>query len=135
MKILVVDDDLGIRTALSTLISRCQHQVVTAVDGYDALQTIGEAKTPFDLIITDHNMPGISGSEFVRQLREISPHAKVIVFAANVSPDDERRYQELNVRRMFSKPHGFKELIEILDGLAKLSTKAQLFWLDSGTAE
>ena len=133
MNILVVDDDSGIRCALSTLITRTKHQVVTAVDGSDALQCVIQAKTPFDLIITDHNMPGMSGSEFVGQLRTICHSAKVIVFAANVSSDDERRYHDLDVKKMLTKPFGFEELIEILDGLAKLSAKAQMFWLESGT--
>lgn len=133
MNILVVDDDSGIRCALSSLITRAKHEVVTAVDGSDALQCVAETEPPFDLIITDHNMPGMSGSEFVRRLREIRPSVKVIVFAANVSLEDARLYHDLNVKKMLTKPGGFKELIEILEGVAKLSTQAQVFWLRSET--
>jgi CheY-like chemotaxis protein len=134
MNILIVDDDSGIRTILASLITRAKHQVATAVDGSSALQCVAEAKTPFDLIVTDHNMPGMSGSEFVRRLQEACQPVKVIVFSAPLSPEDERRYHDLDVKKMLTKPGGFKELVEILDALSKLSTEAQVFWLESGMA-
>ncbi len=134
MNILVVDDESGVRTALSTLITRAKHRVTTAVDGANALECLAKEQPPFDLIITDHMMPGMSGAEFVRRLRAACFPVKVIVFSANVSPDDERRYNDLDVKKMLPKPFGFKELIEILNGLANLSVKAQAFWLTSETA-
>jgi len=134
MNILVVDDDPGIRIALSKLIARSDHGVTTAADGCAALQCLAQAQTPFDLVITDHMMAGMSGSEFVRQLRAICLSVKVIVFSAHVSPDDERRYRDLDVKKMLTKPFGIKELSEILNALAKLSPQAHMFfWLDHAT--
>lgn len=133
MNILVVDDEYGVRTALSSLIIRAKHQVVAAVDGSEALLFVRQAKTPFDLVITDHVMPGMYGSEFVRQLRIICLRVRIIVFSAHISPDDERRYRDLDVKLMLIKPFGFHEIIKILDGLANLSAQAQMFWLLSET--
>ncbi len=105
------------------------------MDGSEALRFVIQARKPFDLIITDHQMPGMSGWEFVRQLREICLKAKVVVFSAHISAEDERRYKGLNVKKTLVKSGGFGELIGIVDGLAKLSPEARRFyWLGCGTA-
>ncbi|GEM_PF-2340570 len=135
VNILVVDDESGVRSILSCRISRSRHQVTTAIDGSEALRCVARAKTPFELIITDHQMPGMSGCEFVRQLREICLAGKVIVFSAHVSAEDERRYHDLDVKKMLVKSGGFGELIGIVDSLGKLSPEGRKFyWLQHGTA-
>ena len=135
VNILVVDDEAGVRSMLSCRISRSQHRVTAAMDGSEALRFVLQARTPFDLIITDHQMPGMSGWEFVRQMRDICLKARVVVFSAHVSAEEERRYKGLDVKRMLVKSGGFGELIGIVDGLAKLSPEARRFsWLGRGTA-
>ena len=118
MNILIVENDSGMRTVLSSLITRAKHSVTAAVDGTRGLQCISEATTPFDLIITDHNMPRMSGSEFVRRLRETCPLVKVIVFSSTVSSDEERDYHSLGVQKVLTKPLGIKELVQILEVLS-----------------
>ena len=66
-KILVVDDSLSNRKALSLMLQALNYEVSTAIDGLDALQKI--EKTGFKLIITDLEMPKMDGLELVEALR------------------------------------------------------------------
>jgi DNA-binding response OmpR family regulator len=125
MKILIVDDDFGLRSMLSTLMARAGHQVTVAKNGDKGLECFSLARTPFDLVITDHSMPAMSGSEFVRSLRAVSDAVKIIVFSAQVSAEDKRRYRELDVEVIFTKQVGFKEMVEMLNGMAQRPVKSQ----------
>ncbi|HHU0623433.1 TPA: ATP-binding protein [Enterobacter bugandensis] len=69
-KILVVDDHAPSRMLLSQQLTVAGHTCVVAEDGVQALQLWGEETQPFDMVITDCNMPGMSGFELIRQLRE-----------------------------------------------------------------
>jgi CheY-like chemotaxis protein len=123
MNVLILDDEPAARRILSKLIDSMGHQVAVAADGMEGLRCLAQA--PFDLVVTDHNMPMMSGAEFVRKARDIGHAVKIIVLSARVSPDDERRYHDLDVEDILTKPFGFKELIAILTGAApSSSTKA-----------
>ncbi|HMJ50890.1 MAG TPA: response regulator [Polyangiaceae bacterium] len=67
--ILVVDDDEDIRQTLATLLEGEGHDVGTAVDGADALRSLGDPPLP-DLILLDLGMPNVDGREFRRRQRQ-----------------------------------------------------------------
>jgi two-component system cell cycle sensor histidine kinase/response regulator CckA len=81
--ILVVDDRPGNRDLLRTILGYQGHTIIEAGDGAEGLEKIRE-QTP-DLIVTDLLMPGMDGSEFVRELRSMPPtqHTPVIFYTAN----------------------------------------------------
>ncbi|WP_455851828.1 response regulator [Pantoea endophytica] len=68
-KILVADDHPPNRLLLSQQLAFAGHNCVTAENGLQALQIWKNEQPPFDLVITDCNMPGMSGFELARQLR------------------------------------------------------------------
>lgn len=72
LRILVVDDEDPIRRLLERALSRRGHQVVTAADGWEALSRLddGSDARPFDRILSDLRMPGLSGPEFLQHLRK-----------------------------------------------------------------
>ncbi len=114
MNVLVVDDEPGIRTSLSKIVTRAGHQVTVAGDGSQALQCVARANHALDLIITDNAMPVMSGAEFVRRMRTTCHAMRVIVFSGHLTPADEQQYREMNVEKILRKPFGFKELVLIL---------------------
>ena len=83
--ILVVDDEVNIRSALVTLLEKKGHRVCGVGTGEEALEQL-EASTP-DLVLTDLKMPGISGLEFLRRLKEKWPEIEVVVMTAYGSID------------------------------------------------
>ena len=70
MKLLVVDDDAELRGLISFALRQASYLVVEAADGESALEMF-EAEQP-DLVVLDVNLPGISGFEVCRMLREQS---------------------------------------------------------------
>ena len=81
MKILIAEDDRITRTSLARQLTSWGHEVVAADDGqqawehYSRTDAIAPAPAPFDLVITDWEMPRLSGVELVRRIRE-APQAQ-----------------------------------------------------------
>ncbi len=82
-KILVVDDDQGMREFLEIMLSREGYQVSTASDAGKALSRC--RKETFDLIITDLKMPKMDGIGFLKEVKELSPETMVILITAYAS--------------------------------------------------
>lgn len=78
-RILVVDDDAGIRRALHILLSRAGYQVSQARDGVEALRLWRD--TGGDLVITDLHMPEKDGIEMIIELLSHSPGIRIIAMS------------------------------------------------------
>ena len=102
-------------------------KVVRARSGWEALIKIGAIAQPFDVVITDHRMPRMTGLELVRQLRAKNFGGKILVLSAHLSDEDIRAYEELRVDMMMSKPFDFDELqqaMAVLDKKASVLSEA-----------
>jgi len=88
-RILFVEDEEMIRKLVGTYLSRAGYSVEFAVDGMDALRKIGELGNP-DLVLTDVNMPNMTGLELTRRLRGHHKTARVpiIVLSALKQAED-----------------------------------------------
>ena len=76
-RILVVDDDEGIRYLIKRHLEPEGYEVHTAEDGVDALgQYVGES---WDLVLTDRNMPRMSGDALAEAIKRIHPHVPIIL--------------------------------------------------------
>ena len=84
-KILVVDDDEGIREFLEIMLTREGYDVTTAPDATKALSRCRKEK--FDLILTDLRMPKVDGIEFLKAVKDISQETMVILITAYASPE------------------------------------------------
>jgi two-component system response regulator PilR (NtrC family) len=82
-KMLVVDDDQGMREFLEIMMTREGYRVVTAGDAGKALTRC--RKESFDLIITDLKMPKMDGIAFLREIKQLSPETMVILITAYAS--------------------------------------------------
>jgi two-component system, cell cycle sensor histidine kinase and response regulator CckA len=78
-RVLVVDDDEGIRNFAARVLGRSAYAVVTACDGPDALRIV-ESEPRFDLFVIDVMMPGMRGDELARRLHDRNPEVKILYF-------------------------------------------------------
>ncbi len=78
-KILVVDDDRGLRKGIALALKRKKHDVVEASNGLEGKRAL--EKDAFDLMITDLEMPGLRGIELLKVLRELSPETIPMVIS------------------------------------------------------
>lgn len=116
--ILTVDDEPSVAQSLSYVLGGPARSLTAAFDGDEALARIETHSPPFDLIITDNNMPRVSGLELVRLLRAQNFRGKIVVLSAYLSEENRRAYEELSVDTMIPKPFNVGELRQVIDSLA-----------------
>jgi putative two-component system response regulator len=108
--ILVADDDAGIRALLRATLERAGYRVVEARDGADALVNV-QRHAP-DLLLLDVNMPGLSGIELTRQVRESLSNTllPIILVTALTAVDDKVRGLDAGATDFVTKPFDPAEL-------------------------
>ena len=79
-RILIVDDDASMRTALMESVRRLGYDVQGASDGADALERVGRFR-PW-LVLTDLKMPRMTGLDLIKELRMRAPHALIVLMTA-----------------------------------------------------
>ncbi|HTJ81577.1 MAG TPA: response regulator, partial [Polyangiaceae bacterium] len=79
-RILIVDDEEGVRSFLVETLERVGHEVEQAPDGKAAIELA--RREPFDVVMTDLRMPVLGGMDVVRTLRTEQPDTEVIVLTA-----------------------------------------------------
>lgn len=86
--ILVVDDDVLVRSGLKRILNMNRHEVIEAQDGQEALELIDPNALP-DLILMDHKMPKLSGVDCARQLKKLYPFLKIVLISGCFAVDDD----------------------------------------------
>ena len=80
LKIMVVDDERIVRESLFHWFKRWGHAVVAVSSGFEALERI--EKTPFEVLFLDIKMPGMSGLEVLKKVKEEYPDTLVVIITA-----------------------------------------------------
>jgi len=88
--ILLVDDEEMIRNFAQQILEIHGYSVVTAADGQEAIDIYMRQRSRFDLVILDLTMPHLSGSEVLTRIRNLNPHAKVILSSGYQSGETYR---------------------------------------------
>jgi DNA-binding response OmpR family regulator len=110
-QVLLIDDNPLQLTVREAILREAGFQVSVATTAESALATLRGLPDRVGVVVTDHIMPGCSGSELVRQIRMLSDWLPVIVLSG--LPEAEYEYQGLDV--VFrSKPFPPSELIELI---------------------
>ena len=76
-KLLWVDDEIELLKAHIIFLEKKGHEIDTVTNGFDAVEHCGE--NSYDLILLDENMPGISGLETLKRIKEIAPTTPVVM--------------------------------------------------------
>jgi len=121
-RILVVDDDQGMREFLEIMLTQEGYSVSTASDAGRALSRC--RKEAFDLIITDLKMPKMDGIEFLREVKNLSPEALVILITAYASGETAVTAMHEGAYDYIEKDFAIDDLKRIIrDALAKKGVK------------
>jgi len=106
--VLVVDDEPSLRRTLQTSLSVSGFAVEEARNGEEAVRTV--QRHPFDLVLLDVNMPGMGGIDACRRIREMSPHAGIVMVTVRDLEDDKVRALEAGADDYVTKPFRLREL-------------------------
>jgi DNA-binding response OmpR family regulator len=83
MRILIADDDIGIRSALSEILTANGYEICEAADGWKTMERIYDREHPPDIVLLDVMMPEFDGASLLRTLRKSSKHmTKIIIITA-----------------------------------------------------
>lgn len=111
LRILYVDDSMISREVVRVILSRAGHSVFCSVDGITALQTLKKVASDLDLVITDHDMPGINGLDVVQFLRAIAFSGGIMVHSGSLNTHLLAEYRKLGVQHFLMKPASASELL------------------------
>jgi two-component system response regulator (stage 0 sporulation protein F) len=107
-KILVVDDQLGVRRLLFETFREEQHTVEMAANGTEALQLL-DSFNP-DLILLDMKMPGMNGIETLERIRAVNREVSVIMMTAYGDTHNIEQAKELGILYYMGKPFDLFDL-------------------------
>lgn len=116
-RVLVVDDEIHIIHVVAIKLRNNGYEVISAENGAEALKLVCE-QVP-DIIVTDFQMPVMSGLELVRQLRgnEATKDVPVIMLTARGFAVDDNEIKDLDISEFLSKPFSPKELLRCIEDI------------------
>jgi two-component system, cell cycle sensor histidine kinase and response regulator CckA len=115
LRILLVDDNVFVAETINRLLTRAGHDVTYAQNGEEAWTVQANATEGFDLVMTDQNMPVMTGAELLRRLREAGNRIRVLVVSGHVSTELRKELKTLGVNGILTKPFTQKELFAAVD--------------------
>lgn len=105
--ILVVDDSFTILEAVRQVLQPAGYRVLSADNGYSALETCRTFEGPIDLLLTDLVMPGMDGLELAGSITASRPYTRVLYMSGEVTP------RELRPAKPFlTKPYAPQDLLQ-----------------------
>jgi CheY-like chemotaxis protein len=121
-KLLVIDDEEGIRNLLDTLLSRKGYDVVLADGGRKGLELFRRERP--DVIVLDMIMPEMDGLAVLRQIRSLDPKQPVIILTGAATPGTEQQVQALGVTEYVEKEFSLHRLGDALNRLLATPLRA-----------
>ncbi|MDP2209824.1 MAG: PAS domain S-box protein [Bacteroidota bacterium] len=103
--ILVVEDEEMILDIVTNILESKGYKVMTARDGYEALQVYIEKKNEIALVISDLGLPKLNGADLLKKLKEINPLIKVIIASGHIETDAQSEMQKYGNVNFMQKPY------------------------------
>ena len=126
-RVLVADDDADMRTLMATVLRTPTYEVVLCSDAESALVRANDKK-PYDVIISDFMLPGMSGLELIQRLRANRMTAKVpiLMISAHTNYGMEDRAKAAGANHFLNKPFTLSQLRSALTGLLAAKSESAL---------
>jgi len=114
-RIMIVDDAEFMRTSIKIMLESEKYDVLEAEDGNEAVKKYKEARP--DVVTMDITMPGKTGLEAIKEIREFDPEAKIIVVTAMGTEFMIRDAIQLGAANFIIKPFDEEQLLEVIKKL------------------
>lgn len=120
--LLVEDEELLIESVCHLLKSK-GYKVYTAIDGKEAVKLYEQHKQKIDLVITDMGLPGITGKDVFKKLREMNPGVKVVLASGFFEPEIKSELLKAEASGFIQKPYIPDDILRIIREM--LDTKSE----------
>ncbi len=131
MRILIVEDEVTLAEGLAFNFQQEGYQVDLASDGPDALETLEQADPEFDIVILDLMLPGMSGYEICREIRERDVQLPILVLSARTLSEDKAQAFDAGTDQYMTKPFALPELLSRVRNLLERRQRPD----DTGTVD
>ena len=109
LRILLAEDEDEVRDTYTEALRAHDHEVVAAADGVEAIRLLSQSR--FDVVITDHSMPGKTGLDVARAATALVPAIPVILLSGFAMQEEPERIRECGVRFALTKPCPLNDLL------------------------
>lgn len=113
--ILFVDDEELVRLSGSNLLRRMSYEVISASDGFEALELFTRDKEKISLAIIDLVMPGMNGNELFIKLKEINPSLDIVLCSGFYTEDKEDELLSSGAAGILMKPYTSADISLMLE--------------------
>jgi PAS domain S-box-containing protein len=113
-RVLYLDDDPVMVLMVQGLLQRAGYEVSGFGDPRQALEALGAGGQPCDLVVTDYNMPGLSGLDFTRELARIRPALPVLITSGYVTEELLASARLLGVKGVLQKEYTLDQLVDMV---------------------
>jgi two-component system OmpR family response regulator len=131
MRILIVEDEVTLAEGLAFNFQQEGYQVDLASDGPDALEQLEQADPQFDIVILDLMLPGMSGYEICREIRERDVQLPILVLSARTLSEDKAQAFDAGTDQYMTKPFALPELLSRVRNLLERRQRPD----DNGTVD
>jgi DNA-binding NtrC family response regulator len=118
-RILVVDDDEDARYLDCMMLSRAGYVVAAAADGEEAWNMV--LSNSYDLLLSDHNMPGLCGLDLVARMRAIGMTLPIIINSGCLGLGEASEHPDLDLAVVLHKPFDLTEVLDTVKRILPLS--------------
>jgi len=115
--ILYVDDDELMMVMVQSLLQRSGFRATTAPDAEAALRLLAQPGADIDAVLTDFNMPGLSGLQLAQRIHELRPGLPIAIISGDGSDELVQRAAEAGVRTVVRKENAFEQLPQAMRSL------------------
>jgi two-component system alkaline phosphatase synthesis response regulator PhoP len=114
-RLLIADDEQGIRDLFCFLLESQGFEIHTVSDGLAAVEMVRELR--FDLVFLDIHMPMLRGPEALKLIKEIDPTATVVIFSSSCDPEFilENEAKQNGAYDCLYKPFNIEDLMAVID--------------------
>jgi PAS domain S-box-containing protein len=112
--VLYVDDDEVVTLTISALLQHAGHRVTALGAPEQAIEAVRANRGQFDLVLTDYNMPGMSGLKLAEVLREIAPDLPVVVTSGYMTEELQVQARRSGARAVIAKEFSVERLNDVL---------------------
>jgi CheY-like chemotaxis protein len=103
LRILCADDNVMLGDVMLCLLAKAGHWVEHVNDGLRAWDRISQDLANFDVVVTDHQMPGLTGLELVELLRDANYSGRIVVHSSFLKHEQVEAYRRLGVASVVQK--------------------------------
>jgi CheY-like chemotaxis protein len=118
-RILLVDDEPAVLESVESLLNRLGYAVTSATNGREAWEIFRAHPEAFDLVFTDHVMPGITGVQLAKKLLGARPDLPIILATGYSEEATEEEVKALGIREFLLKPSTAQAMSQLVHSVLK----------------